>query len=42
MGNHELNALAFHTPDPANPGEHLRLVATHNPEALQAAMLARS
>jgi hypothetical protein len=24
MGNHELNALAFHTPDPANPGEHLR------------------
>jgi hypothetical protein len=24
MGNHELNALAFHTPDPAHPGEHLR------------------
>lgn len=24
MGNHELNALAFHTPDPTNPGEHLR------------------
>jgi len=24
MGNHELNALAFHTPDPARPGEHLR------------------
>jgi hypothetical protein len=24
MGNHELNALAFHTPDPRNPGEHLR------------------
>jgi hypothetical protein len=24
MGNHELNALAFHTPDPKKPGEHLR------------------
>lgn len=24
MGNHELNALAFHTPDPEFPGEHLR------------------
>ena len=24
MGNHELNALAFHTPDPTRPGEHLR------------------
>jgi hypothetical protein len=24
MGNHELNALAFHTPDPNTPGEHLR------------------
>jgi hypothetical protein len=24
MGNHELNALAFHTPDPDNPREHLR------------------
>jgi hypothetical protein len=24
MGNHELNALAFHTPDPKNPSEHLR------------------
>jgi hypothetical protein len=24
MGNHELNALAFHTPDPHAPGEHLR------------------
>jgi hypothetical protein len=23
-GNHELNALAFHTPDPNTPGEHLR------------------
>ncbi|MFM7107060.1 MAG: metallophosphoesterase [Planctomycetaceae bacterium] len=24
MGNHELNALAFHTPDRQRPGEHLR------------------
>jgi hypothetical protein len=24
MGNHELNALAFHTPDPETPGEFLR------------------
>ena len=24
MGNHELNALAFHTDDPNKPGEHLR------------------
>lgn len=24
MGNHELNALAFHTPDPATPGEYFR------------------
>ncbi len=24
MGNHELNALAFHTPHPDMPGEHLR------------------
>jgi hypothetical protein len=24
MGNHELNALAFHTPDPDKPGDHLR------------------
>jgi hypothetical protein len=24
MGNHELNALAFHTADPERPGEHLR------------------
>lgn len=23
-GNHEYNAVAFHTPDPANPGQHLR------------------
>jgi hypothetical protein len=24
MGNHELNAIAWHTPDPAQPGEYLR------------------
>jgi hypothetical protein len=24
MGNHELNALAFHTPDPRTPGDYLR------------------
>ena len=24
MGNHELNAIAWHTPDPRNPGEYLR------------------
>lgn len=24
MGNHEFNAIAFHMPDPAAPGEHLR------------------
>ena len=24
MGNHELNALAFHTPDPTTPGSYLR------------------
>ena len=24
MGNHELNALAYHTPDPDKPGEYLR------------------
>jgi hypothetical protein len=24
MGNHELNAIAWFLPDPANPGEHLR------------------
>lgn len=24
MGNHELNAIAWHTPDPAHPGEYLR------------------
>ncbi|MFO0905743.1 MAG: metallophosphoesterase [Pirellulales bacterium] len=29
MGNHELNALAFHTPDTANPGQFLR---EHSPK----------
>jgi hypothetical protein len=24
MGNHELNAIAWHTPDPGNPGDYLR------------------
>ena len=24
MGNHELNAIAWHTPDPRDPGEYLR------------------
>ena len=24
MGNHEFNAIAWHTPDPANPGDYLR------------------
>lgn len=24
MGNHELNAIAWHTPDPRCPGEYLR------------------
>ncbi|MBF9015837.1 MULTISPECIES: metallophosphoesterase [unclassified Oceanispirochaeta] len=24
MGNHEFNAIAWHTPDPENPGEYLR------------------
>jgi hypothetical protein len=24
MGNHELNAIAWHTPDPNQPGEYLR------------------
>ncbi|MBA1149277.1 metallophosphoesterase [Ectothiorhodospiraceae bacterium WFHF3C12] len=30
MGNHELNALAFHTPDPAAHGEHLRRRSAKN------------
>src|ERR1700682_6445764 len=29
MGNHELNALAYHTEDPEVPGEHLR---RHSPK----------
>lgn len=30
MGNHELNALAFHTDSPDRPGEHLRSHSTKN------------
>ncbi|MFO0059346.1 MAG: metallophosphoesterase, partial [Planctomyces sp.] len=30
MGNHELNALAYHTPDPSLPGEFLRRHTEHN------------
>ena len=30
MGNHELNALAFHTPDPEAPGEFLRRRSAKN------------
>jgi hypothetical protein len=30
MGNHELNALAYHTPDPFLPGEFLRRHTDHN------------
>jgi len=30
MGNHELNALAYHTPDPFLPGEFLRRHTEHN------------
>src|SRR5205085_3037473 len=29
MGNHELNALAYHAEDPDSPGEHLR---RHSPK----------
>jgi len=30
MGNHEFNALAYHTPDPTNPGGYLREHSTKN------------
>jgi diadenosine tetraphosphatase ApaH/serine/threonine PP2A family protein phosphatase len=30
MGNHELNAIAWHTPDPKHPGEYLR--PRHSPK----------
>lgn len=30
MGNHELNALAYHTVDPHRPGEYLRVHSTKN------------
>lgn len=29
-GNHEFNAVAFHTPDPARPGQHLRAHSDKN------------
>jgi len=32
MGNHEFNAMAFHTPDPENPGKFLR---AHNDKNLK-------
>ncbi|MGH8307948.1 MAG: metallophosphoesterase [Gammaproteobacteria bacterium] len=32
MGNHEFNAVAYHTPDPKRPGEHLR---AHSPKNLK-------
>lgn len=32
MGNHEFNALAFHTPDPERPGEYLR---EHRPKKVR-------
>ena len=30
MGNHELNAMAYHTKDPANPGDFLRPHYSYN------------
>jgi hypothetical protein len=30
MGNHELNAIAFHTPDPQRPGTYLRTRSNKN------------
>ncbi len=35
MGNHELNALAYHTEDPDSPGKHLRLRSPKNEEQHQ-------
>ena len=32
MGNHEFNALCYHTPDPNNPGQYLRPHTTTNNE----------
>ena len=32
MGNHEFNAIAFHTPDPNKPGQHLRRRTDRNRE----------
>lgn len=36
MGNHEFNALAYHTPDPQHPGEFLRRHTKKNTEQHQA------
>ena len=30
MGNHEFNAIAFHTPNPSRPGEYLRVRSDRN------------
>ena len=35
MGNHELNALAYHTEDPDSPGKYLRLHSPKNEEQHQ-------
>src|SRR5450755_4728330 len=35
MGNHELNALAYHTEDPDSPGKYLRLHSSKNEEQHQ-------
>jgi hypothetical protein len=36
MGNHEFNAVAWHTPDPAQPGQHLRKRSGKNQNQHQA------
>lgn len=36
MGNHEFNAVAWHTPDPQNPGDYLRPHTRKNHEQHQA------
>jgi hypothetical protein len=36
MGNHEFNAVAWHTPDDANPGQHLRKRSGKNQKQHQA------
>ncbi|MBU6175777.1 MAG: metallophosphoesterase, partial [Planctomycetes bacterium] len=39
MGNHELNALAFHTEDQASPGEYLRPRSSKNEKQHQATLM---